>query len=477
MKLRLLQVWIFLILSLSLSHVSFSFHLSLLTCLLLFSSLLCVVWMLLTLRGVAWCCSVVVCCCVVCVYCCVLWCCIVMCCVCARFVLALKTTLCVHSKRSRVCRRNDRVLCDTGVLTAHTVSLSLSSDIFLSYPLDLSSLLFCHSLVVSFFFSLNDNDNINSFGRLSLSVQKAMTFPGPWHGHCLANYSHHAERSCLGILVQPSSHLEWSGPVAALEMDMCLSLCMRLWCACVVLCCSVLLCTVCCGVVWWCLLWCCSSVVVCWIVIVVLLVMCLLGGKKRDITSMTVKKICVIVHRLHRWGFIFITVFLKSKNTSALKLRLLRFLNLLPKKSLQRDSSVIIFCQKINPWSASTFPKIPSWCPKISDLDLRQKNYYKKPSRWLYLTLPPSLSLLIFQHENVEGAGNFVKLKLRDLKSLLISHVNMFQEFMVGGFLAKLGVGIVSRFRSSLLATRFLVLSRSVLSPVALWFQEWSIPW
>ena len=172
----------------------------------LFISLVCCV----DVVDVAWCCVVLFCCCVllcVVVYCCVLWCCIVMCCVCARFVLALKTTLCVHSKRSRVCRRNDRVLCDTGVLTAHTVSLSLS-DIFLSYPLYLSSLLFCHSLVVSFFFSLNDNDNINSFGRLSLSVQKAMTFPGPWHGHCLANYSHHAERSCLGILVQPSSHLE-----------------------------------------------------------------------------------------------------------------------------------------------------------------------------------------------------------------------------------------------------------------------------
>ena len=45
---------------------------------------------------------------------------------------------------------------------------------------------------------------------------------------------------------------------------------------------------------------------------------------------------------------------------------------------------------------------------------------------------------------------------------------DMFQEFMVDGFLAKLGVGIVPRFRSSLLATGFLVLSRSVLSPVAL---------
>ena len=45
---------------------------------------------------------------------------------------------------------------------------------------------------------------------------------------------------------------------------------------------------------------------------------------------------------------------------------------------------------------------------------------------------------------------------------------DMFQEFMVDGLLAYLGVGIVSRFRSSLLATGFLVLSRSVLSPVAL---------
>ena len=39
---------------------------------------------------------------------------------------------------------------------------------------------------------------------------------------------------------------------------------------------------------------------------------------------------------------------------------------------------------------------------------------------------------------------------------------------MVDGFFANLGVGIVSRFRSSHLATGFLVLSRTGFPPVAL---------
>ena len=67
-----------------------------------------------------------------------------------------------------------------------------------------------------------------------------------------------------------------------------------------------------------------------------LLVVCLLGGKKRDIKSMTVKKKCVIVHRLHRWGFIFITVFLKSKNTSALKITVVTVFEFTPKKKVCR---------------------------------------------------------------------------------------------------------------------------------------------
>ena len=39
---------------------------------------------------------------------------------------------------------------------------------------------------------------------------------------------------------------------------------------------------------------------------------------------------------------------------------------------------------------------------------------------------------------------------------------------MVDGFLENLAVGMVSRFRSSLLATGFSVLSRTGFSPVAL---------
>ena len=66
-------------------------------------------------------------------------------------------------------------------------------------------------------------------------------------------------------------------------------------------------------------------------------------------------------------------------------------------------------------------------------------------------------------------------MKIRDLKSLLISQVISRcdplagkKEFMVVGLLANLCVGIVSRFRSSLLATGFPVISRTGFSPVAL---------
>ena len=65
---------------------------------------------------------------------------------------------------------------------------------------------------------------------------------------------------------------------------------------------------------------------------------------------------------------------------------------------------------------------------------------------------------------------------------VLISHVILWiwsfcrkNKFMVDGLLANLGVGIGSRFRSSLLATSLPVLSRTGFPPVALWFQEFSL--
>ena len=72
----------------------------------------------------------------------------------------------------------------------------------------------------------------------------------------------------------------------------------------------------------------------------------------------------------------------------------------------------------------------------------------------------------IFRHENVDTVGEFVKVKLRDLQSLLISHVILWVrpfcwKERIHGLLTNLGVGKVCRFLSSLLATGFPVLVRS----------------
>ena len=121
--------------------------------------------------------------------------------------------MCVHSKRSRVCRQNDRVLCDTGVLTAHTgafrkyawerlgqsVSLSLSLSLYFSARFSLVS-----SLCV-----LNDEDNEHSSDWLSLYTRLCLPLcarvRGPWRIRWLASYSRHAEP--IVFLYKP--HATW----------------------------------------------------------------------------------------------------------------------------------------------------------------------------------------------------------------------------------------------------------------------------
>ena len=72
---------------------------------------------------------------------------------------------------------------------------------------------------------------------------------------------------------------------------------------------------------------------------------------------------------------------------------------------------------------------------------------------------------LIFQHENVDCVGEFVKMKLRDLKSLQITQIIACgpsagkKELMVDSPLAKFGNGIVPLNCSSLFATSLPVLS------------------
>ena len=89
---------------------------------------------------------------------------------------------------------------------------------------------------------------------------------------------------------------------------------------------------------------------------------------------------------------------------------------------------------------------------------------------------------LIFQLGNAEGLENLSN-GSSVICSLCCTAIEFCgisigkKELMVDGFLANLGVGIVSRCRSSLLATGFRVLSRTGFPLVAFWFQEWSIPW
>ena len=71
-------------------------------------------------------------------------------------------------------------------------------------------------------------------------------------------------------------------------------------------------------------------------------------------------------------------------------------------------------------------------------------------------------------------------MKFRDLKFFVDQPHNSVdvllllekRDFLFDGLLANLGVGIVSRLRSSLLAAGFPVLSRTGFSPVALRFKD-----
>ena len=86
----------------------------------------------------------------------------------------------------------------------------------------------CSSFFLSFFLSL-------SLSSLLLLCSMTMTMIARTHGPDLPwvpgpllvgrTCSHHARDICLGIPVQTSCHLEWSGPVSVLEGRMCL-----VWC-------------------------------------------------------------------------------------------------------------------------------------------------------------------------------------------------------------------------------------------------------
>ena len=83
---------------------------------------------------------------------------------------------------------------------------------------------------------------------------------------------------------------------------------------------------------------------------------------------------------------------------------------------------------------------------------------------------------LIFQHEKRWRCGGICQIEAprsvvfvdQPRNSVRVTLLLERKNSLVDGFLANLGVGIVSRFRSSLLATSFPVLSRTVFPPVTL---------
>ena len=84
--------------------------------------------------------------------------------------------------------------------------------------------LFSSSLFSLFaaFFSLF-SDNVHSFSRLSDSARTALTYPG---SECVGpvpfverRMTRITQKNCIGVLVQVPWHLEWSGSVPALQMD------------------------------------------------------------------------------------------------------------------------------------------------------------------------------------------------------------------------------------------------------------------
>ena len=115
----------------------------------------------------------------------------------------------VHFQNAPVCAVKTTLSHVTRERLGQTVSVCLSltsyfyrsSHLYLSSSLSLSLSLFTalFSELSLLSVSLSFSCQVSPFSpALSLSVRKALTFPGHWRSRCLANYSHHAERICLG---------------------------------------------------------------------------------------------------------------------------------------------------------------------------------------------------------------------------------------------------------------------------------------
>ena len=288
-----------------------------------------------------------------------------------RFVLALKTTPCVHSKRSRVRPGQTVSLClsllifiallifisqllsllsspllsspllsspllsspllsspllSSPLLSSPLLSSPLLSSPLLSSPLFLlSCLYFCLSMTMTMFIRL--------LGSLSLCTQSP-DFPGPRHTRCLANYSQQQEEFVKVFLWKPRA--TWN--------EVGLSLCWRWRCSCV--------CGCACGVpVLFCVTSCCVAVHV----FVIVTVMCcdalccslLCGGKNKISRPWRFKKTTsVIVQKLHRKGFISFTVLTNSETIHPQKITVV---TVLTNSKTATVTSVIIFGRMAQP--------------------------------------------------------------------------------------------------------------------------------
>ena len=202
----------------------------------------------------------------------------------------------------------------------------------------------------------------------------------PWVPECVGRgsfpvgrtCSHHARKNCLGILVQASCHLEWSGPVSVLEMEKCLK-------DVTVRCVFVRV-----GMHWFVM----SCVVI--VVVVVLLVASMLAsmrwllcGEKRGLTSMTVPK--KKKRYLSQWinysrkGCISITVLTNSQKYFRMNSQVWRFA-LIPKKS-ETEKSVIIFGVMALNWLSCVFFVLES-CFHVGGVDFEILRLFRRDPRF-----------------------------------------------------------------------------------------------
>ena len=100
------------------------------------------------------------------------------------------------------------------------------------------------------------------------------------------------------------------------------------------------------------------------------------------------------------------------------------------------------------------------WLELVHRLDhLHFFDPWHAPSKWKPEQELTWVLNLFFRRENVDSVRNLSKMKLRELQSLLISHLILWsfcwkRDFMVGGLLAKLGNGIMPLNCSSLFANK-----------------------